>query len=56
MYYQNTLYQQQKQRKNLNGQESSNYKIIVDRIEIDVRTTLMIRHIPNKYTEKMLKD
>lgn len=55
MYYQNNPYQQQKQRKNITGQESSNYKINVDKIETDVRTTLMIRHIPNKYTEKMLK-
>ena len=53
VYYQNTAYQP-KQRKS-NAQESCSYKINLEKIECDARTTLMIRHIPNKYSEKMLK-
>lgn len=34
------------------------YKINLDRIRqgLDNRTTVMVRHIPNKYTEEMLKE
>lgn len=35
---------------------SNIYKIIVERVEEDSRTTCMIKNIPNKYTSKMLLD
>ncbi len=35
-------------------EESKAFVIDVDQIEVDGRTTIMIRNIPNKYTQEML--
>ena len=51
----------QRKRRTVSGEEANEYRIFLDqvlinptKIEQDGRTTLMIRHIPNKYSEEML--
>ena len=41
-------------RRAISNEESKAYVIDVRRIETDGRTTIMIRNIPNKYTQEML--
>jgi hypothetical protein len=37
-------------------EESRNYIVHPERVEMDGRTTIMVRNIPNKYTQDMLLD
>ena len=53
MLYENDNTNQRKRRSTTNP-ASSQFTIDCDGIERDGRTTLMIKHIPNKYTEQML--
>ena len=41
-------------RRAISTQESKDYWIDIDKVETDDRTTIMVRNIPNKYTQDML--
>lgn len=41
-------------RRAISTEESKDYWIDIDRVETDGRTTIMVRNIPNKYTQDML--
>jgi hypothetical protein len=41
-------------RRAISNEESKAYVIDVNNVELDGRTTIMVRNIPNKYTQDML--
>lgn len=43
-------------RRAISTEESRAYVIDLDKVENDGRTTIMVRNIPNKYTQSMLLD
>ena len=55
-YYMNSqkLQSNGRVRRSVNGEESKVYIIDMNKVENDGRTTIMIRNIPNKYTQEML--
>lgn len=45
-----------RKRKTISDEDSHNFVVRIDRIEGDKRTTVMVKNIPNKYTNQMLKE
>ena len=43
-----------RRRRVISTEESKAYVIDIKKVEIDGRTTIMVRNIPNKYTQPML--
>lgn len=41
-------------RRTISTEESKDFVIEKNKVMVDGRTTIMIRHIPNKYTQEML--
>ena len=50
-YYAN---QSGRNRRAISSEESNSFVIDMERVEADGRTTVMVRNIPNKYTQDML--
>ena len=53
-YYNNYVKSSVRNRRAISAEESNSFKIDVLNIEQDGRTSIMVRNIPNKYTQDML--
>ena len=53
-YYYMTKSQAVRNRRAISNEESKAYYIDLKNVEMDGRTTIMVRNIPNKYTQDML--
>ena len=53
-YYPNKDYNSTRNKRSITTEESKAFIIDFDKIEVDGRTTVMVKNIPNKYTQDIL--